>query len=167
MPNWCENHLTVKGEYIELAKMLSKFRPFTPDWETTPQNCHRVKFIDQLIPMPEALEGTTSPSVKPNWYDWQLENWGIKWGDCETVCIVSYQGDEGMAEIFFQSPWAPPIKALDKIAEMYPTLEFHIEYDEPGMDFSGEQIWKAGIIWHVDERDYSPIARSWEESENA
>ena len=78
MPNWCNNTLSIQGP-TETVKTL---------WEEANQEGSGL--LDAMVPMPKALDGTTSPSPKEgvpqplvdghdNWYSWRVENWGTKW----------------------------------------------------------------------------------------
>lgn len=69
-----------------------------------------------------------------NWYDWQTNNWGTKWdADAE---------NEGYSEkellYNFDTAWSPPTDWLEKVCEMFPKLEFTLNYEEGGMGFKGE-----------------------------
>jgi len=105
-----------------------------------------VKTWEQL----RAYLDSTSPSAKfwgkrmllaaaetgyPNWYEWNIANWGTKWG--------AYQYKERYAApgrfVFeFQTAWAAPIPIFEKLASMYPTLVFGlISIDEGGPEYEG------------------------------
>lgn len=75
----------------------------------------KTNICQEVMPMPKELEGTTSPGDSPNWFDWQTEHWGIKWG---TYDVEAFQlgGDGNPVLVKFQCPWGPP-KILDRIAE--------------------------------------------------
>ena len=42
-----------------------------------------------------------------NWYDWQNENWGTKWGTYDTK-VYELGGDGSPVLIEFQTAWGPP-----------------------------------------------------------
>jgi hypothetical protein len=42
-----------------------------------------------------------------NWYDWQLENWGTKWGTYQ-LRVHEMGGDGSPILIEFQTAWGPP-----------------------------------------------------------
>ena len=91
-------------------------------------------------PMPKELEGTKSPSDKPNWYDWCLENWGTKWG-----CYELEIDDE---VISFTSAWCPiGDNIIRMFAKDFPSFIYSWE-EEQGygseMDFEdGECIMQS------------------------
>lgn len=69
---------------------------------------HRdTNFCEVVKPMPKELEGTKSPGDEPNWYDWQHDNWGIKWGTYATTAMRS-EGDSRPVIITMITPWGPP-----------------------------------------------------------
>ena len=49
------------------------------------------------------------------WYDWQTENWGVKW---DATTVNEYDADEG--SIDFDTPWDVPYVFLSKIADACP-----------------------------------------------
>ena len=56
MPNWCNNTITITGDYDTLVQL----KPVVEAGEG---------LLQAIKPMPKELEGTTSPSDTPNWYD--------------------------------------------------------------------------------------------------
>lgn len=74
-----------------------------------------------------------------DWYNWRNQHWGIKW-DIEAQLEIS---DSTLAYTF-DSAWAPPIEALDTIAEKFPKLHFDLRFAEGGCDFAGRIKWEDG-----------------------
>ena len=145
MPNWCENILTVTGENKELKKFISQATVKTKNYKTDFS-------INQFVPCPKPLLKTTAPNDKnpkemekrygaSDWYEWKLINWNVKW-DVEAVKTVNDK------EVIydFDSPWGSPIIAIHRISKLYPKLNFLIQYEEPGMYFSGIHEVKNGKI---------------------
>lgn len=58
------------------------------------------------------------------WYDWSCENWGTKW-DAGDVSLN--MGSEGI-QLSFQTAWSTPEPIWAKLAELFPSLEFHIRF---------------------------------------
>lgn len=126
MPNWCSNELTVTGPKKDLARFKKQADNGLKGED------HTALSFQKFIPMPKELEDTKSPPDvpgTPNWYDWRLANWGIKW-DVNAHC----QAVKGALIYTFDSPWTEPTKAFDTISEQYPTLtlDLHCEYEEGG-----------------------------------
>jgi hypothetical protein len=113
----------------------------------------------EFLPTPQALLDTTAGSFGDNekqreleqlqednlrkygfkdWYDWNCNNWGTKW-DFALESIE--RTDANTVQASFDSAWAPPTGAYEKLME----LGFEIEafYYEPGMCFVGK--WEDGI----------------------
>lgn len=159
MPNWCDNRLIISGDKETLLTFIEKVRNTDEQAEKRHQ---RYDILNNLIPCPTEL--INSPSGFSNdenaqaerekreqnnkakygfkdWYDWQYANWGTKWGDSSTDLMQDdpYATSDGNAniEFVFQTPWGPPIAGIEKIAIMFPTLQFGLAYYEEGMDFYG------------------------------
>ena len=66
-----------------------------------------------------------------NWYDWSVNNWGVKWNACETQIIKE---SDSTLELWFQTPWSAPEPVYDVLFEKYPNLSFIIECEFEGDD---------------------------------
>ncbi len=140
MPNWCNNSIKITGP-VAAVKGL---------WEQAQDNWKNEQYglLDAMVPMPEALKGTTSPSPDDdsqpevdgytNWYDWCVANWGCKW-DINNEGIEFEDTEDGYATIsgWFESAWAPPIEAYNTFLENNDSMEIYATYEEGGMDFAG------------------------------
>lgn len=124
MPNWCMNKLIVTGPKAERDNFINGFPTPTED-DTHPE------FIKYYVPMPEGTE---------DWYEWQLKNWGCKWGDCDTHIFRNDNEDA----IMFNTAWAPAAEAIQTISGLFPTLKFALTYDESGMCFMGAATFVNG-----------------------
>ncbi len=50
----------------------------------------------------------------PNWYDWQIENWGTKWNAYEqSLEDLGY----GVLELRFDTAWSPPFPIIEALRE--------------------------------------------------
>ena len=76
--------------------------------------------------------------------EWQYENWGTKWGDCETEVFTN---NEGKKIITFQSAWGPPWKLLNNIAEKYDiTIIDNVQYEfEEGIHIDKYPLEKTSV----------------------
>ena len=142
MPNWCNNTLELTHSN---PKMIERAK----------DSFAQGSFLNEFIPMPNELRGTQSPPRKEdaeanavlkakygydNWYDWASANWGVKWD-------VGRQGSEFYSAehpnnliLHFDSPWAPPIVAIETLQELGFTCR--LSYWESGMCFAG--VWAEG-----------------------
>jgi hypothetical protein len=145
MPNWCSNHITVRGtnqkEIAEIAEAMREGR-----------------FFDSIIPTPEDLnrEGSSTHGGEnaelydqiraenlekhgySNWYDFQVARWGTKWDvDCQDVQV----DEDGLSvSTYFDSAWSPPMGIVEELTDR--GLQVTLYYYEPGMGFVGK--WEEG-----------------------
>jgi hypothetical protein len=150
MPNWCNNSIEIKGSTETLSKL----------WEEA--TAEDSGLLNAMVPMPKELDGTVSPAPQPgqanyegpqpvvdgfdNWYDWRVSNWGCKW-DVDTEGLEYTDHGDGTAEItgWFDSPWGPPITAIETFCEAMDGVYVDLWYEEGGMDFAGN--------WNSEEGD--------------
>ena len=119
MPNWCSINFVVTGS----TQRIQAFYDFLEerngkDW-----------FDFFVEPAKEDDE---------NWYNHNLENYGCKW-NCEAGSWSIQDLDDGRSKIVldFESPWAPPTKLYETLAEVA-SLEIYAEYCEEGIGFVGK-----------------------------
>ena len=146
MPNWCNNNLVLEHEDPAMIKRAY-------------DALERGEFLQEFIPVPEQLkivagsvgdpveqaklEADTKRNVEElgygNWYDYCCGEWGTKWDVGEQGCSDIHP-DGKMLHTYFDSAWAPPISAYEKLTAM----GFRVEgmYYEGGMAFAG--IWEDG-----------------------
>ena len=142
MPNWCSNHITVRGtDPAEIQRLADAFADGA--------------FCDAVIPVPadltgtvsgflgngdeqKALEAKTAANIEKhgygNWYDFCTSRWGTKWDvSCDSVEIdEDGLGFNGM----FDSAWSPPMGVAEAlVAQGY---EVTLYYYEPGMGYCGK-----------------------------
>ena len=127
MPNWCNNSITISGP-TETIKQLWDDAHVGDDFG----------LLQAMAPMPKELEGTTSPSDTPNWWNWRVSNWGTKW-DISDEGLVYVDNEDGTSHItgWFDSAWAPPIGAYDTFLDDMDNCSIEATYEEGGMDFAG------------------------------
>lgn len=172
MPNWCSNTLTITGPKEQVDILLERMK--NPDWEPGKKNIEQWVICDTLCPMPAELEGLgklysngkgigcrngssdpiTDEQSKEyyerfgcdNAYDWAIENWGSKWGDCYARLEQDIvMGDLREIVFRFDSAWSPPVDAICTGSEKWPKLLFTIEYEEEGIGFKGSSSYANGI----------------------
>lgn len=90
----------------------------------------RIKFVDLTTGEKQLLmedHGAT------NWYDWNIQNYGTKWGDVDTELVTH---EDSKLEFVFRSPWNHSAVLAQRISEDYKaTVElkhFSIENWEKG-----------------------------------
>jgi hypothetical protein len=149
MPNWCNNTLVIKHQ--DPAMITRAMKAFADS-----------KFLNEFVPIPEslqivsgrcgaddnpeqiALEAAQKSNIEQHgykdWYDFSVNEWGTKWDVGDSDGINDIQPNE--LTVFFESAWAPPLAAYDKMT----ALGFEIEamYDESGMGFCGRWTNEGG-----------------------
>jgi hypothetical protein len=141
----------------------------------------RGEFLQEFLPVPEQLkivagcvgdpdeqkklEADTARNVAElgygNWYDYCCGEWGTKWDVGEQGCSDIHP-DGTMLHTYFDSAWAPPTRAYDKLVE----LGFGVEamYYEGGMAYAGsygengdEEINLEGMTADQVEQEYPEL----------
>jgi hypothetical protein len=139
MPNWCNNGITIRHADPAMIDRVIKGKD---------------GLLMEFLPTPQALLDTTAGSFGDNekqreleqlqednlrkygfkdWYDWNCNNWGTKWDfNLENID----RPDANTVTAAFDTAWAPPIEAYNKLLEM--GFEIEAMYYEPGMCFVGK-----------------------------
>lgn len=141
MPNWCNNNLTLQHEDPAMIKRAA-------------EALERGEFLAEFIPVPEQLqivagcvgdpdeqrklEAQTKRNVEElgygNWYDYCVGEWGTKW-DVGADGSTDVHPDGKILHTYFDSAWAPPVRAYEKLTELGFTVG--AMYYEPGMAYCG------------------------------
>tara|TARA_B100001996_G_scaffold367210_1_gene338632 strand:- start:612 stop:1190 length:579 start_codon:yes stop_codon:yes gene_type:complete len=147
--------MTVQGQKED----VQAFAKAVVDVEERDNELHNIpaSIFDKLLPMPENgsksmtnAEGEVIGSAFADperdgeeyidGWRWTVQNWGTKWGDCDTT--FSNHGDS--LEFFYQTAWSPA--TYTEISKMFPNLTFIIRYEEGGMCFLGCDVYQNGSI---------------------
>lgn len=134
MPNWCNNTITIRGSADKLKAI----------WDTAQK---QDGLLAALVPQPEDMfHGNLGEAERaecaekgiPNWYDWNVSNWGTKW-DVGLEGLEYTVLEDGSAEIsgWFDSAWSPPIDALSTFSDANEDCSVECYYLETGMCFVG------------------------------
>lgn len=103
------------------------------------------------------------------WYNWNVVNWGTKWdvavkdGDeyPETYIEGPTPNGENLVVYYnFNTAWSPPMPALAKLSEQYPSLLFTLSYEEE-TGWGGECEFLRGEV--ISEMDYQNRCRDCDE----
>ena len=130
MPNWCNNKLAVYGLEEDVKRFREKAIGYSP-WTHAKEQKENPLNFHSLVPVPPEV---LSAGHGPSGYDWELANWGCKWGGCHSQLVDEW---EGHLEYAFDTAWSPPVAFLTKLAPQWPTLIFLLEYEEMGIGFKG------------------------------
>lgn len=116
MPNWIENHIKIKTPNPQ--EIIDEYFSKGVD-----------EFFETIIPSPKIKTecpskyiATIDPGIqlddtRPwfNWYKWNVDNWGTKWG----ACHIEYEITKTGIEISFDTAWAPPLPIFEKLEKKY------------------------------------------------
>lgn len=162
MPNWVSTTLTVRGSEEEIKRFTDGIKDS--------------KILESYVPCPTELHETVAGSVgtdkaeehrqqqesniakygHKDWYDWSYDNWGTKWGDCDTDISEPMAFSDGSWEVQarYMTAWGPADAGFIKVSAMFPTLLFTFDYDEEAGFFAGTQAIHNGAS--VFESMYEP-----------
>lgn len=131
MTSWVYNRITLLNELNEeQVKLLGQIK--------------EKGLCEYLLPTPKELGGEEKD-------DWQIDNWGAKWGDCETKI------EEDAIE--FETAWGALSEMItDRFAEIFPNFEYCCE-EESG--YGEEYLYKNGKGTLVKEWDAPEVSKNW------
>jgi len=165
MPNWCDNELHIKGPDEDILDLVNQL-------EENAQKSDRANedysFTDTFMPKPKIFHQRQAPEKDEekakqalhetghkDWYDWANDddNWGTKWGDCDTDIWVTEERIGGT----YQTAWSPlSIPFWTEVSKCYPTLIIAIGYREEGMAYEGAYAFYNGINVYDHSAETSP-----------
>jgi hypothetical protein len=147
MPNWCNNTVTLEHTdpaMIERAKAAFLDGKFLNEFIPVPEDLHIVAGSVGAKGSPEQNELELKEQANrekhgyATWYEFCVNEWGTKW---------DVGGDDGYVQdlnggimLTFDSAWAPPTNAYEKLVDM--GFRVHATYFEGGMMFAGD--WENG-----------------------
>lgn len=138
MPNWCNNGITLRHADPAMIDRAVKGKDgLLMEFIPTPQELLDTVagFLgeDQRAAHEAQQRANLEKYGAKDWYDWNVANWGTKW---DFALDNVERPDANTVTAAFDSAWAPPIGAYNKLLE----LGFEIEafYYEPGMAFAGK-----------------------------
>jgi hypothetical protein len=139
MPNYCENELDVSGKIEDIREFAGAVYSKKSDDEEE----DTLLSFQKIKPRPE--------DQNDNWYDWNINNWGTKWGAIDVRLITS---SNKRYTYEFSTAWSPPIKLVIEASRLYPKLAFTIRFWEGGMGFRGYVKCKNGEVVKEATYDY-------------
>ena len=180
MPNWVFNNLRVEGNQLDIQRVKKQLNtPFemsylAMDGETR----YNTKISNPVFSFWNIVKPTdldayhNSPSTgvpanpedsdawfkSDNWYDWNIRNWGTKWDvsvhDGEQYPETKIT-DEG--ELFinyrFDTAWAPPLPAIEKLSKQHSRVVFTLDYEEE-TSWGGEVVFRNGIMEELNKYEF-------------
>ena len=143
MPNWCYNTVELTHEdptMIERARTAFLGKGLLNEFVPVPKELQIVAgFLGDEVEQ-AALEAREAANLEKhgyrNWYDYCVNEWGTKWD----VTGQEINDIPNGVILTFDSAWAPPTGAYDKLLDL--GFEVRAMYYEPGMGFCG--VWDNG-----------------------
>jgi hypothetical protein len=161
MPNWCNNVVELYHEDKEMivrakdafkrGEFLNEFIPVPADLQIT---AGRVGDGDAQKELEAKQAANFEKHGYAAWYDFCINEWGTKWDVGGDDAILN-EYDVHSITLTFDSAWAPPINAYEKLEEL--GFQIRAYYYEPGMGFCG--IYSEGYdeYYELGEYDYSHV----------
>ena len=122
MPNWCYNHIVVKGEPNDIKKISNIIENLKEEDDI---------LFQSLIGLPE---GTDIDKYNDDWYDINVNWFGTKW-DVGFDFVKEIEKDYILFAGY--TAWSPPVNFCMELSKLY---NVHVEmyFEEPGWDFCGK-----------------------------
>ncbi len=92
-------------------------------------------------------DGKSYGDTEYNWYNWNVNNWGVKWDASEPELV---EEDEISLNYRFNTPWGVAEGAFTALSEQYPDVEFCLEFEEE-TGWGGELLFTEGSCITVNE----------------
>lgn len=180
MPNWASCELIISGEKNQIDSLLELVKT---DNEEYPYDLTRVhpcpeELTNSTSPFNGSDEEIKNRSEKygaADWYEWRIQNWGAKWAPCNVELENPYVGNEASSylsytdpdtdkwcaledieniKFTFDSPWAPPTRLIEKLAEKFPKVKFQLWAFEAGMGYQAYACFTSGKLEDEGEMTY-------------
>ncbi len=149
MPNHVTSICTVTGPAVDVSAFYEKHVAPGYPARYKGRDVGPAFSCDTVFPMPEILQGTTSPPPAgderaakayaetgfTDWYDWSCETWGTKWG---TYDFEERERGDGRYVFKFESAWSFPTPVFAELANRFPSLVFDVVTYDEGHCFGGE-----------------------------
>ena len=143
MPNWCNNTVTISHtdpamiermrEAFNKGALLQEFIPIPADLQIVSGRCGDDDNPEQIALVAAQKRNIEVHGYK-DWYEFATNEWGTKW-DIGADGQPAIDNDDGVLVLNFDSAWAPPVNAYEKL--FYMGFKILAYYYEPGMAFAG------------------------------
>ena len=165
MPNWFYFSLNVSGKKEDVQAFVENVK----GKEGTNYEGREFDF-NHFIPQPEGLyDEKSEDNIFPNWYNWNIENWGTKWNASvdDAYLVSDKEGFPYEYHYDMRTAWADPRPVILKMIEMYPDLDFDISGEEESNAYgiyvsSSEDVFLEEEPTLIDEMNDKEVF--WEDS---
>ena len=123
MPNWCYNHIQVKGEPNDIKKISNII-------ENLKEEENNMLF-QSLIGLPE---GTDIAKYNDDWLDINVKWFGTKW-DVRFDFVKEIKEDYILFSGY--TAWSPPTNFCIELSKRY-NVQVEMYFEEPGWNFCGK-----------------------------
>jgi hypothetical protein len=164
MPNWVSNIMNVTGKSEDVKTFIGDMSMPIPahvypeggyiskdgEWTT-----EEVVFSFWNVIAPTDLK---SYFTGDTWYNWNCENWGVKWDakveeqSTDSLDFCEYGDGQGSVSYHFDTAWGTPEAFLHAVVAKYPHLEFSVEFEEE-QGWGGEYSGMNGELSLISEYD--------------
>jgi hypothetical protein len=177
MPNWVFNGLTVEGSPEQVDKLIKQMNtPFVDSIKANGDLAFSIEerkysnpiFSFRNIIAPTDLDAyhlqpdfsSDKPYSGNDWYSFNNREWGTKWDVAvpdennytDTTIQEEMNGENKVVYYTFDTAWAPPTPAIEKLSEQYPDLLMTLNYREEG-GWGGEVEYLKGEM--ISESEYN------------
>lgn len=177
MPNWVFNGLTIEGNPEQVDKLIKQMNtPFVDSIKANGDLAFSIEerkysnpiFSFRNIVAPTDLDAyhlqpdfsSDKPYAGNDWYSFNNREWGTKWDVAvpdennyiDTTVEEGMNGDNKVVYYSFDTAWAPPTPAIEKLSAQYPELLMTLNYREES-GWGGEAEYLKGEA--ISESEYN------------
>ncbi len=139
MPNWCYNHIVVKGEPNDIKKISNIIENLKEEEDEI--------LFQSLIGLPEGID---IEKYNDDWYDINVNWFGTKW-DVGLDFVQEIKEDY----ILFsgETAWSPPEDFCKELSRLY-NVQVEMYFEEPGAGFCGKCWIDSEANCYEEDYDY-------------
>ena len=132
MPNWVYNEISVEKKYAEKLKTIIKNGGICQHYKPMPKALEISRFDTQNEwkenkEYDNQVEANKKNYGFPDWYEWKVNEWGTKWGECEPK-------EEESGDMFYyryMTAWGPISEELiQMLAKDIPDFSYDLEEEQ-------------------------------------
>ena len=174
MPNWFNFSLEVSGKKEDVQEFVQNVKG-SKGYDTEGYEFD----FNHFIPQPDNIfrgnlglneEKYCKDNNLPNWYNWNVDNWGTKWNaNIDDSYWVSELEKVSSFRYDMATAWADPRPIIVKMIEKYPDLDFEIQGEEESNEYgiyisTYEDVFLEEEPTQIDEMNNREVY--WESEDN-